>query len=241
MLASSLVIANEPVATSPAAPQAVPMADVQPQKGTVISNIEAGSYKYLEVKKSDKTLWIVTTNKTPKDGDVILFDEGMVMTNYASKTLNRTFDSVLFVNRLEVEGADANAAASLTLPPEHPSIEALQENLKNKNEAHATSHASSNAPHDATTASAAATVQKGTVLSTIDIENYTYLEIGQEIDGKQKTVWLATGTVAAKKGDSIEFLNGMTLNDYHSKSLNRTFSTIIFASAVAINPTAKAN
>ncbi|MFH1043917.1 MAG: hypothetical protein V1796_02400 [Pseudomonadota bacterium] len=33
-------------------------------------------------------------------GDVIRFDNDMVMTNFRSKTLNRTFPSVLFVSRV---------------------------------------------------------------------------------------------------------------------------------------------
>ena len=37
-----------------------------------------------------------------KKGDVIRFDNGMAMTNFHSKTLNRTFPSVLFVNSVVV-------------------------------------------------------------------------------------------------------------------------------------------
>jgi hypothetical protein len=37
-----------------------------------------------------------------KKGDVVRFDDGMPMTNFHSKTLNRTFPSVLFVNRVVI-------------------------------------------------------------------------------------------------------------------------------------------
>jgi hypothetical protein len=37
-----------------------------------------------------------------KKGDVIRFDDGMVMTNFESKTLKRTFPSVTFVSSVVV-------------------------------------------------------------------------------------------------------------------------------------------
>ncbi len=37
-----------------------------------------------------------------KKGDVIQFDQGMVMNNFYSKTLKRNFPSVIFVNRMAV-------------------------------------------------------------------------------------------------------------------------------------------
>ena len=73
-----------------------------PQKAKVLSTIDAAPYTYLEVMQNKKTLWLAANAVPAKKGDVIRFDDGMVMTNFHSKTLNRTFPSVLFVNRLVV-------------------------------------------------------------------------------------------------------------------------------------------
>ena len=73
--------------------------------------------------------------------------------------------------------------------------------------------------------------QKGTVLSTINAGAYTYIEVKQ---GEQ-TQWLAAQTVAVKMGDVIRFDDGALMDDFHSKSLNRTFPHILFVSLVAVN------
>src|ERR1035437_3097840 len=73
-----------------------------PQKAKVLSTIAAAQYTYLEVTQNKKTLWLAAATVAVKKGDVIRFDDGMVMTNFHSKTLNRTFPSVTFVNRVVV-------------------------------------------------------------------------------------------------------------------------------------------
>lgn len=73
-----------------------------PQKAKVVSTIDAPPYTYLEVTQNKKTLWLAANAVPAKKGDVIRFDDGMVMTNFHSKMLNRTFPSVLFVNRVVV-------------------------------------------------------------------------------------------------------------------------------------------
>ncbi len=73
-----------------------------PQKGKVLSTIAAAPYTYIEVSQNKKTLWLAANALPVKKGDVIRFDNGMVMTNFHSKTLNRTFPSVLFVNRVVI-------------------------------------------------------------------------------------------------------------------------------------------
>ena len=73
-----------------------------PQKGKVLSVIDVPQYTYLEVTQNKKTFWIAGPAVAAKKGDVIRFDDGLAMTNFHSKTLNRTFPSVLFVNRVVI-------------------------------------------------------------------------------------------------------------------------------------------
>ena len=72
--------------------------------------------------------------------------------------------------------------------------------------------------------------QEATVLSTISVPEYSYIEAAQ---GK-KTVWLAATTVAVKKGDVIRFDDGMVMNNFYSKTLKRTFPSIVFVNSVAV-------
>ena len=79
-------------------------------------------------------------------------------------------------------------------------------------------------------AAAAQLPQKGKVVSIIDVPQYTYLEVIQN----KKTFWIAGPTVAAKKGDIIRFDDGMTMPNFHSKTLNRTFPSINFVNNVVV-------
>ena len=75
-----------------------------------------------------------------------------------------------------------------------------------------------------------ALTQQGTVLSTINVPMYTYVEVAQ---GK-KTVWLAATSMAVKKGDTIHFDDGMAMNNFYSKSLKRNFPSIIFVNRATV-------
>ena len=93
--------AGHPSVAAKAAGKGAPEAQL-PQKGKVLSTIAADPYIYFEVAQDKKTVWLAANAMAVKKGDVIRFDDGMVMTNFHSKTLNRTFPSVLFVSRVVV-------------------------------------------------------------------------------------------------------------------------------------------
>jgi hypothetical protein len=86
-----------------AAKEGKPSPEAQlPQKAKVLSTIDAAGYTYLEVTQNKKTVWLAGPKVVAKKGDIIRFDDGMVMTNFESKTLKRTFPSVTFVNMVVV-------------------------------------------------------------------------------------------------------------------------------------------
>jgi len=76
------------------------------QKATVISTQDVPQFTYLEVKQGDQTRWLAASTVAVKRGDVIQFDSGSTMLNFNSKTLNRTFPSITFVNRVVVAKGD---------------------------------------------------------------------------------------------------------------------------------------
>ncbi len=71
-------------------------------EGKVVSSADAGGYTYIEVSQSGKNMWIAANEIKVKKGDRIRFSDGAVMTNFRSKTLNRTFAEVMFVNQAAV-------------------------------------------------------------------------------------------------------------------------------------------
>ncbi|NJD07521.1 MAG: hypothetical protein FIA97_13630 [Methylococcaceae bacterium] len=101
---SSLAIAAAPAgAPTPGAnPHAAPVAAPAdlPHEGTVVSTIDASTYTYVEVSEGGQTQWLAGTAIKLKKGDKIRYSDGTVMKDFYSKTLDRTFPTVLFVNSI---------------------------------------------------------------------------------------------------------------------------------------------
>lgn len=76
--------------------------DQLPRKGKVLSTIDASIYTYIELTENGKTVWIAAPTVKVKKGDTVRFSDGPVMSNFFSKSLNRTFESVIFVAKAEV-------------------------------------------------------------------------------------------------------------------------------------------
>lgn len=76
--------------------------DQLPRKGKVISSIDASIYTYIELTENGKNVWIAAPTVKVKKGDNVRFSDGAVMSNFFSKSLNRTFESVIFVGKAEV-------------------------------------------------------------------------------------------------------------------------------------------
>ena len=73
-------------------------------------------------------------------------------------------------------------------------------------------------------ASPAALAVKGEVLEVKDVESYTYLRLKTR-DGE---TWAAVAKVPVKKGAEVTLENVMVMNNFESKSLKKTFPTILF-------------
>ncbi len=66
---------------------------------------------------------------------------------------------------------------------------------------------------------------KGTVIETMDASGYTYLHLNN--DGKK--IWAAIPGSEVKVGDEVEIASGAEMKNFSSKSLGRTFESIIFS------------
>ncbi|MDD3814583.1 MAG: DNA-binding protein [Desulfocapsaceae bacterium] len=68
--------------------------------GTVLETMNAGGYTYLQVDTGKVQQWVAIPESKVKAGDKVSYYEGMAMPNFTSKSLNRTFDSIIFSNGL---------------------------------------------------------------------------------------------------------------------------------------------
>jgi hypothetical protein len=70
---------------------------------------------------------------------------------------------------------------------------------------------------------------KGSVVETMNAGGYTYVCVE---NGGQKQ-WAAVPATEVKIGDSVEVAPGMVMNNFSSKSLHRTFESIVFSQGLA--------
>ena len=72
-------------------------------EGRVVATLDAPGYTYMELENSGKRFWIAAPTVRVKMGDRVQFVQSMVMNNFASKTLNRSFDRIIFVTSATVQ------------------------------------------------------------------------------------------------------------------------------------------
>ncbi len=88
-------------------PHAAVMPPAQPaagHKGKVVSTMNAAGYTYMEVEEQGRRIWAAAKETKIAVGDEVEFPDSLVMQNFTSKTLNRTFDKIFFVSSLRVKG-----------------------------------------------------------------------------------------------------------------------------------------
>ena len=81
--------------------------------GTVAETMTSGGYIYVRLEEDDA--WLASTPMSLAVGDKVEYSSGLIMENFTSSSLNRTFDSIRFVEKLRVAGqldADAHTAAA---------------------------------------------------------------------------------------------------------------------------------
>ena len=64
--------------------------------GKVVESINSGGYSYVAIEKDGKKKWVAVPQIKISIGQDISFQPGMVMNNFKSKTLKRTFESIVF-------------------------------------------------------------------------------------------------------------------------------------------------
>lgn len=68
----------------------------------------------------------------------------------------------------------------------------------------------------------------GKVIETMDSGGYTYVQI----ENSGKKTWVAVPSTKVIKGQNISFAPGAEMQDFKSKTMNRTFDRIIFSGGV---------
>jgi lysyl-tRNA synthetase class II len=95
--------------------------------GKVIESMNSGGYSYINLQKKDGSkVWIAVPETKIAVGQQMSFKEGLVMTNFQSKTLKRSFDSIIFSNGIIPQSktdVPKTPPKDLSVPPVSTSID----------------------------------------------------------------------------------------------------------------------
>lgn len=131
--ASETLKENKPAPHTAAASQEAPMAQAMPAplSGKVVETMDAGGYTYVCVENSGEKTWVAIPQAKVLKNSVMFFKPGYTMENFNSKSLNRTFDKIVFspgVMTLPGTPAGKNEGAmhgskSIATPAEHINVD----------------------------------------------------------------------------------------------------------------------
>src|SRR3569833_2261413 len=95
------LVASSATATT-AAPTPQPAKPVLvPNEGVVLQTIDGGAYTYVEVDTGDGREWLAAAQTSLTPGDRVRYSLGIFMKDFYSKQLQRKFDVIRFVGKLE--------------------------------------------------------------------------------------------------------------------------------------------
>lgn len=70
--------------------------------------LDGGSYTYLNVNENGNKYWMAVMSTPAKKGDTYYYDGGVVMKDFESKVLKRTFDFITFADRIRTTEKDSS-------------------------------------------------------------------------------------------------------------------------------------
>ena len=195
--------------------------DPNVHKGIALEKINTSQYTYLLVDENGVQNWLAFPLAEVKIGETYYYVNEMLMSNFVSKELGKTFDKVYFIQGVYTEPptkvANANSGTANPVP-------AIQSNPQPMPQG------ATEAPIQANTS-----MHKVVALEKINTRKYTYLRVNES--GLEN--WIAFPLSDVKIGETDYYTNEMLMSNFESKELKRTFEKVYFVPGVTINPTSQ--
>ncbi len=80
-------------------------------KGTIIETFDSGGYTYLQLDNGSKKIWAAISQAKVTVGDEVSLKSGAVMQNFYSRSLDRTFEEIIFSGGIEGGATEAHTSA----------------------------------------------------------------------------------------------------------------------------------
>lgn len=177
--------------------------------------IQATSYTYLRLTEDEKDVWVAVPKMEAKVGETYYYKGGIMMKDFVSKDLDRTFPEVYFIGGVSTEPITEENQGK---------IQAQQQlNFQQQQSGQQNTQADANA------------MQKGVVKEILQANKYTYLLVTENgVDS-----WLALPKIeTAEVGKTYYYSGEMEMTNFESKDLGRTFESVYFVGGVSEEPTA---
>ena len=186
--------------------------------GKVVETMDAAGYTYILLENGGKKAWFAVPSVAVSVGQGIEVRPGMQMGLFKSKSLNKSFESIVFAPGLVVDpnaplpsAVPPAASGQMSVPPGHPPMDAA-------------SSKGGTATREQLVKAGVLPIS-GKVVETMNSGGYTYILIASG----DKKIWGAVPTMEVTVGQELQLLPGQTMTNFNSKSLNRTFDSVIFS------------
>ncbi len=73
--------------------------------GTVIESLDSNGYTYMQVDTGKDKIWVAIPAAQVKKGDKVTYYQGMIMPEFKSKSLNRSFEKIVFSSGIVGQGS----------------------------------------------------------------------------------------------------------------------------------------
>lgn len=160
-----------------AMPKMVDSAKATSESGTVMETMKAPGYTYLLVADGPKQTWVAIPETHVEIGAKVRYSAGMEMKNFTSKTLNKTFDSIIFSAGLVKDAGE--------VPPETAADDSFAAALKSEQSGAVAAPAT---PASGGSSGAVAPLQEISVAKAEAENGYSVEELflkSKELDGKK--------------------------------------------------------
>lgn len=115
------------------AKQEVPPTDISSLSGKIVETMNSGGYTYLCIEKDGKKTWVAIPETKMSVGENVSLPPGYEMVNFTSKTLNRTFEKIIFTtgptsahgasDKMSVHGGSMGSKSAETSTTENIKVE----------------------------------------------------------------------------------------------------------------------
>jgi hypothetical protein len=176
--------------------------------GKVVETMNAGGYSYVLLENKGKKTWVAVTEMKITVGSEMAFKPGAPMTNFTSKSLNRTFDTIYF------SGGPVTAGKALGDSPHgKPSEPVVEKNIKVEKAAGADAYTVEEVYKKTAALNGKTVIVKGKVVkvsSGIMGKNWIHLQDGTGDPKNGSNNLVVTSDDTASKGDIVTMKGTIT-------------------------------